>query len=168
MYQIGDRVVYGMHGVCIVTDHEQRMIDRKSVTYLVLEPIGQGGSRYLIPTHNAAAMAKIHPLMNAEELKGLLESAKVSADCWIKEENQRKQHYRELIGSCDRMRLLQMVCSLYRHKAAQNAAGRKCHLCDDNFLRDAEKLLSGEIAVIMGIEPVQALQYLRNCLKEDA
>ena len=56
MYQIGDQVVYGIHGVCCVVEQEERVIDRKRVTYLVLEPVGQDGSRYLVPTHNAAAM----------------------------------------------------------------------------------------------------------------
>ena len=58
MYQIGDKVLYGMHGVCVVIDLEKRTLDGKQVTYLVLEPAGQSGSRFLVPSHNAAAMAK--------------------------------------------------------------------------------------------------------------
>lgn len=56
MYQVGDQVVYGMHGVCRVVEEEKRSVDRKQVTYLVLEPVGQSGSKFLVPTHNAAAM----------------------------------------------------------------------------------------------------------------
>ena len=41
-------------------------------------------------------------------------------------------------------------------------------MCDDNFLRDAEKLLSGEVSIVMGIDPDQAKQYIRSKLKEDA
>ena len=168
MYQIGDKVIYGVHGVCLVADQEERLIDRKRQVYLVLEPVGQGGSRYLVPTHNAVAMAKIRPMLSKEELEELLNSREVHTDSWIREENQRKQYYRDLISSGNREKLMQMVCTLYRHKESQSAAGRKCHLCDENFLRDAEKLLISEIAMVLELEQDQAKQYIRNKLKEDA
>lgn len=168
MYQIGDKVVYGVHGVCMVVDQEERVIDRKRHTYLALEPVRQDGSRYLVPTHNAAAMAKLRSMLSREELEAMIVSDEVMQDGWIRDENQRKQVYRELIGSGDRMKLMQMVHTLYRHKAAQTAAGRKCHLCDENFLRDAEKLLISEVSIVMDVEPDQAKQYIRSKLKEDA
>ena len=168
MYQTGDKVLYGMHGVCVIVDQEQRPIDGKRVTYLVLEPVGQTGSRFLVPTHNAAAMAKVRPVLNREALEEMFSSDAVRADAWVKDEGQRKQLYRELISSCDRQRLAQMICSLYRYRALQAAAGKKFHLCDETFLRDAEKILAGEIASTLEIPTAEALKYLRNKLKEDA
>lgn len=168
MYQVGDQVVYGVHGVCKVVDQEERVIDRKKVIYLALEPIGQAGSRYFVPTHNAAAMAKVRNMLSREELEAMMESEEVLADGWIRDENQRKQTYRELIGSGDRVRLLQMVRTLYRHRKAQSAAGKKCHLCDENFLRDAEKLLIGEFSIVLNMDQEQAKHYIRSKLKEDA
>jgi len=168
MYQTGDKVVYGMHGVCMIVDLDQRMIDGKQVTYLVMEPVGQSGSRYLVPTHNAAAMEKVRPMLNREALEALLSSDEIKADAWIRDEGQRKQAYRELITSCDRKRLAQMLCTLYRFRVRQVSAGKKVHMCDENFLRDAEKVLSGEIAVILNVSSVEALNYLRDKLKEDA
>lgn len=168
MYQIGSKVVYGIHGVCTVVDLEERLVDRKRVTYLALEPVTQDGSRYLVPTHNAAAMSKLRSMLSQGELSALMDSEEVRQDCWIRDENQRKQTYRELISSGDRARLMQMIHTLYCHKAAQTAAGRKCHLCDENFLRDAEKLLIGEVSIAMEMEADQAKQYIRNKLKENA
>ena len=49
MYQVGDRLVYGVHGVCQVAREEQRRVDGKELTYLVLEPVGQRGACYLVP-----------------------------------------------------------------------------------------------------------------------
>lgn len=167
MYQVGDQVVYGIHGVCCVADQEERTVDRKRVTYLVLEPVGQDGSRYLVPTHNAAAMAKLRKMLSREDLERLLQSEEVRADSWIRDENQRKQTYRDLISSGDRVKLMQMVCTLYKHKAAQAAAGRKVHLCDDNFLRDAEKLLASEISIVMDMEFDQAKKYMKEHLNKE-
>lgn len=168
MFQVGDLVVYGVHGVCRIVNQEERRIDKKTVSYLVLEPVGQGDSRFLVPTRNAAAMAKLQRVLSREELEAMLTSRQDGEDDWIRDENQRKQVYRELITSGDRARLIRMVRTLYRHKAAQAASGRKNHLCDENFLHDAEKLLAGEAAVVLNLDTEQAKAYLHEKLKENA
>ncbi len=165
MYQVGEQFVYGIHGVCRVVDSETQMVDRKKRTYLVLEPLNQEGARYLIPADNPAAMGKLRPMLTEDAWKRLLESDAVREDGWIRDENLRKQTYRELISGGDRERLLQMVHTLYVHKAVQFAAGKKVHLCDDNFLRDAEKRLAGEIAIAMNMEQDAAKKYLKDKLK---
>ena len=168
MYQVGELVVYGMHGVCRVVSREERLVDKKRLNYLALEPVGHGGSRFLVPTQNAAAMAKLQPILSDEELEAMIRSEDVKTGEWIRDENQRKQAYRELIGSGDRKRIMRMVHTLYRHKADQSTLGRKIHLCDENFLHDAEKLLIGEIAIVLHLEPEQARAYIHKNLKEDA
>lgn len=167
MYQRGDKVLYGMHGVCVIVDLEQRRMDGKQVCFLVLEPVGRSGSRFLVPTHNAAAMGKVRPVLRKEAMEQLLSSDAVRLDTWVCDEGQRKQLYRELLSGYDRQRLVQMLFSLYRYRAAQTAAGKKFHLCDENFLRDAERNLSGEIASTLNISFGEALEYLREKLKED-
>lgn len=165
MYQLGERVVYGIHGVCQVVAVEQRRVDRKNLTYLALEPAGHGGSRFLIPAHNEAAMAKLRKILSAAEMEALLQEDGLHEGNWIPIESQRKQAYRELTAGADRRDILQMLCTVYRHKEAQFAAGKKVHQCDENFLRDGEKLIAGEIAVVMDLEYPQALAYLRQKVK---
>ena len=168
MYHVGDQVVYGMHGVCRVAATETKVMDGKSVVYLVLEPNNQESTRYLVPTHNAAAMGKVHGVLNSEELTALLSSPAVRENAWICDEGQRKQCYRELITSGNRQRLVQMVNTLYSHRGKLAVSGRKFHMCDENFLRDAEKLLCSEISVILGLPFHDAREFLRSKLKEDA
>ena len=164
MYQVGDRVVYGIHGVCRVVSIEERIVDRKKVIYLVLEPLGQGGSRYLVPTHNEAAMAKLRGMLTPEELKGMLDSGRDDHAAWIGVENRRKQTYRELLSAGLLEPIIPMIRTLYLHKQTQFVAGKKVHLCDDNFLRDAERLVAGELAIGMDISLQEALAYLRDQL----
>ncbi len=164
MYQTGDRVVYGIHGVCEIAGSEEKMVDKKQVTYLVLEPIGQPGSRFLVPAHNESAMGKLKKMLSRQEWETLLVSEEVRQDAWIRDEGQRKQIYRELISSGDRQRLMTMVHTLYRHKAEQTQAGKKIHLCDDNFLRDAERLLASEASIVFEMEQDEARKYIRSQL----
>ena len=168
MYQVGELVVYGMHGVCRVVSEEERLVDKKRLHYLALEPLSNVNSRFLMPTQNASAMAKLQPVLSKEELEAMIASEEVKNGEWIREENQRKQTYRELIGSGDRRKIMRMVHTIYRHKADQTALGKKSHLCDENFLHDAEKLLIGEISIVLHLEPEQARAYIHKNLKEDA
>lgn len=166
MYQQGDRVIYGIHGVCQIVGTEVRSVDRKKVEYFALEPLDQPGARFYVPTQNQVALAKLRPVLDAESLTALLHSDEARRDSWIVDEGQRKLRYRELINSGDRAALLSMVGSLHRHKEAQAAQGRKFHLCDENFLRDAEKLLTSEFSLVLGIEPGKVGEYVKNSLLE--
>jgi len=165
VFQINDRVIYGIHGACDIKAVERQTSGGKTQEYLVLEPVNQTGARFLVPTHNAAAMAKLQKMLTKEELEQLLRSDSVHEFCWIQEENFRKQTYRELISGGDRVRLMAMVHTLYCHRTEQTASGRKVHVCDENFLRDAEKLLSGEISMVMEMDPDAARQFIRSALK---
>ena len=160
MLQVGDRIVYGIHGVCCIVDVEKRMVDRKRVEYFVLEPVQQPVARFYVPTQNPVALSKLRPLLTPEELEALLSSEHNDPDCWIRDENHRKQKYRELINSGDRAALLAMIQALHIHREQQLAAGRKFHLCDENFLRDAQKVLSSELAYVLGITPERASAYI--------
>jgi CarD family transcriptional regulator len=156
--------MYGIHGVCEILALENRRLDRKTVQYYVLEPVEQAGARFYVPTQNAAAVAKLRPVMTKEQLDALLCSAEVRQNVWIADENMRKQRYRELISSGDRGSLLCMVRTLYRHKMTQQEAGRKFHLCDENFLRDAQRLLDSEFSLILGIAPKEVGAYIQSKL----
>lgn len=160
MFSIGDLVVYGIHGVCKISDEEQHTVDGKNLRYLVLEPVDSVGARYLVPTHNEKALSKLRKLMTYSQLMELLHSEEVRRDSWIDDENRRKQRYRELIIGTDRVSLLQMVGSIHNHKQQIMAAGRKFHLCDENFLRDAQHLLESEFAVILDIPRSKVSEFV--------
>ena len=160
MFVCGQLVMYGSHGVCKIVDIESRIVDRKKAEYLVLEPGDHPGARYLVPMHSPVAMAKLQRLLTKEELLQLLRSNETTANCWINEENQRKHRYRELINSGDRVAIIAMVRTLRKHKVEQIAAGRKFHLCDENFLKDALRLLSSEFTIVLEISASEVESYL--------
>lgn len=164
MFQVGDQVVYGSHGVCSIVNVEQRVIDRKRINYFALEPLHQPGARYFVPSENPVALSKLRHLITRQELDQLLQSAEIRESCWISDENQRKQRYRELITSSDRVSLLRMINTLHQHKKKQQEAGRKFHLCDENFLHDAEKLLTAEFSLVLGIDPSEVEGYILTAL----
>lgn len=166
MYNVGQLVVYGGHGVCRVDGMEERTVDRKQVTYYVLKPLDHGQTEFYVPVHNPVALAKLRCLLTKQELVSLLRSEKTSENCWIPEENRRKQRYKELINSSDFASLVQMVNTLQIHRQQQLEAGKKFHLCDENFLRDAKRTLEGEISVVLEIPVAQIPEALQKLLDQ--
>ena len=164
MLQVGSQVVYGIHGVCRIVDAEIRRVDRKKVEYFVLEPVDQPGTRYYVPTQNQVALSKLRSLLSKDELEALLISEDARKDIWISDENQRKQKYREIINNGDRASLLCMIRCLQQHRENQLAAGRKFHLSDENFLRDAKKILSSEFSLVLGIPQAEVGAYIESKL----
>jgi len=161
MYQVGQKIVYGIHGVCCIVDLEKKKIDRKTICYFVLEPIDQPGSRYYVPSENQTALAKLRPLSTKEELQSLLTSP-LAENGWIADENRRKQYYRELVSSVNLKAMIDMIRCLRLHRRQQMELGRKFHQCDENFLRDAQKILSTEIAMVMEIPNDKVDTYLQT------
>ena len=164
MYQIGDWVVYGIHGVCHIIGTEKQLVNRKRTQFLVLSPWSNVDSRFYLPMDNPTAMAKLKAVLPKEELIALLSSDTVHQDIWVAEESRRRQYFRELLSSGDRISIMRMVSSLYRYKSMQLSSGRKFHQSDDNFLRDAEKLLSSEISLVLELSHEDARTYLRQHL----
>lgn len=164
MYQQGCQVVYGIHGVCNVLPSEMRKIDRKTVEYYVLQPLDQMETRYYVPTQNVVAVSRIRPIMTRQEADALLQHAAKRCAEWIEDENLRKQQYKALIGSGDRSALLDMIGLLYHRKKEQLALGKKFHSSDENFLKDAEKLICSELSVVLNMTKFEAYLYLQKIL----
>ena len=163
MYQVGQKVFYGSHGVCSVLDIETKTVDRKPVRYFALAPLDHPDARYYIPTENPTALAKISPLMERRELEAIF-AGTMDQSIWISDENRRKQRYRELISSGDRRSLFAMIYALNQHRKQQEEQGRKFHLCDENFLRDAQKLICSEVAEVMNMSNAEADAYISTWL----
>ena len=153
MYEAGQQVLYGIHGICTIIGTERMRFGTSRETYYILEPLQQPGSRFYVPVNNDTAVAKLRPLLCREELLTLLHSDQVRNYPLIADEGQRKLRFKELINSGDRAQLMGMIGALHRHKRTQLAAGRKFHQSDENFLNDAHKLLNAEFALVFDLEP---------------
>ncbi len=167
MFVQGDQVMYGIHGICRILELETKKVDRKMIEYYVLAPVDQPGARFFVPTQNQTAVAKLRPLITREQIDALLCAEDSRSGHWVADENQRKQLYRELIVSGDRAALVRMIHTLHIHRKEQLEAGRKFHLCDENFLRDAEKLLGAEFSAVLGIPQENVGEYIKNKMMAD-
>ncbi len=166
MYQEGMLVVYGAHGVCKILCLEDRMVDRKKICYYVLQPVEQTASRFYVPTHNEHALAKMRPLVTKEHLLELLASKELRENAWIEDENRRKLYYRQLISGIDLEAMIRMIHSLRRRRQVLSEAGKRIHLCDENFLQDAQRILRSELCTVLDMPAEDMEAYLQNLMEQ--
>lgn len=166
MYQLGDRIVYGVHGVCNIVDRQIRVVDRKKVEYFVLSPVDQPQTNFFIPTQNQAALSKLRQMVTVDEIKEIIWKKSKEIPCWIYDENRRKLRYRELGGGAGVDELIGMIRDLHIHRAKQLDENKKFHLSDERFLRDMEKILISEFALVLNIPSEDVRAYITKIIDE--
>lgn len=156
--------MYGTHGICKIVAIEAKIVDRKTVDYYALEPVVQPGTRYYIPIHNSVAVSKLRPILTRSELDGILRDPCVKSSAWIEDENSRKQYYKDLLSGGDRLLMIRMINTLVQRRAEHLSNGKKFHQCDDNFLKEAQKLLDIEFSIVLNIPREEVRDYISHVL----
>lgn len=165
MFCVGDTVLYGSQGVCKIIGKDKREFAEHDREYLILQPFYDKNSSILVPSENQELISKIKPVLSAEEIKEVIQSMPEEDTIWIEDENLRKQKYQDIIHEADRKKLIQLIKTLYLHQISQKKKGRKLHQCDENFLKQAEKILYSEFAVVLQIKPEEVSDFIQKELE---
>lgn len=151
MYQVGEKVIYGSNGVCEID--EIKMIEvphtYEEKAYYVMKPIFQE-CRISVPVDTKVFMRYV---ISREEAEALIAQApQVDAQPYYNTAlRQLQDYYENRIGTHDCNDLLELIISLYRKRAAVLAQKRKFGAIDERYMKRAEDLLFGELAVALEI-----------------
>ena len=151
MFQINDVIIYGTQGVCKITGTEEKMISGKKKTYFVLQPVNDQGSTIFVPTDNPLVLNKMRRLLTKDEIHKLICSMQSEDAIWVANENERKELYRSILAKGDHLELIQMIKAIYAHKKEREAQGKRLHMSDDRFFKDAEQILYNEFQYVLDL-----------------
>lgn len=164
MFEKGELVCYGAHGVCRIGEPEVQRVGGKPIRYYVLIPLDQPCTKFYVPQSGNIAITRVRKLLKPEELSVVFDAECICDDVWIPDDASRKQHYKALLAGNVPTALVNMLHVLYARRRIQLNSGRKFHMCDELFLRDAEKILSSEVSAVFSVALEEALEYIRNKL----
>lgn len=167
MYNINDTVLYGANGVCRISEICERDFSGTAKEYYILRPLANETMTIFVPVENKILTDRMRRILSPEEIYELIGAISNEPIVWIDDDNERKEHYRTVISSGDRAALLKMIRELYLHKQDQLSMGRKAHLSDEQFLKEAEKLLYSEFSLVLNIKPDEVPNFIaeRICAK---
>ncbi len=160
MYNINDAVLYGVNGICTISDIEEKTINKEKKQYYVLKPVYNKASTLFVPMDSEPLMAKMKKLLSKSEIYELIDNIKDEEINWIDNEQERNRRYTEILKSGDRREIMKMIRALYNHRQKIKETGRKFHVADEKIMRSAEGILHEEFAYVLDIKREQVTDFI--------
>ncbi|MCI9464749.1 MAG: CarD family transcriptional regulator [Lachnospiraceae bacterium] len=160
MFEVGELIMCGGHGVCRVTAVTGNPIDKldKKRKYYILEPVYEKGSTIYTPVDNEKVIMR--KIMNEKDAKTLIKKIPEIETVWIKEEKTREQMYKDAIRSYDCRSLVQIIKTLYLRRQSRAEQGKKVLSSDEHYLKKAEELLYSEMSLALSIPKENVVDYI--------
>ena len=152
MFQVNDVIIYGAQGVCKIAGTEEKTVGGKKKTYFVLKPVNDKGSTIFAPTDNELVLQKMRRLLTKDEIHKLMDSMRSENAVWVSNKNERKELYKSILATGDHMELIKMIKAIYAHKKEREAEGKRLHMSDERFFKDAEQILYNEFQYVLELQ----------------
>lgn len=162
VFNIGEKVLYSVNGVCEITDITEKVFDKTVIRYYVLKPISNNEATLFVPVNNENLVRKMKRLMTCDQLDEVLNNVSVKDIEWNTNEAERKEEFRNIISFGNVSEILVLLKSIWLHRTVQSSKGRKLHISDEMFLREAEKIIKEEISTVIGVEQDAVIPYIKN------
>ncbi|WP_042463216.1 CarD family transcriptional regulator [Neobacillus dielmonensis] len=147
MFNIGDIVIYSMHGVCQIEDICDKTINGVTRTYYVLHPLKDNGLTISTPVDNKTiAMQDIISISEAEQI---LDSFELPGVDWIDNANLREQTFTNIVNTRNRMEIARVLNTLMRKKHETELTGKKQSEHDRRLMSSIQGVLFKEMAIAL-------------------
>lgn len=151
MYAVGDHVVYGTNGVCIVHDIKKSPFDENDTRlFYLLAPI-DSTSNLMIYTPVEGGNVLIRDLVSEEEARKLFELIPEIESVTIPLERKRKDVYREVISSTALVDYVRIIKTVAQRRVEFKKSRRRLPDLDSDYEHTARTCLYGELADVLGM-----------------
>lgn len=161
-FSIGEKVLYNVNGVCEITDITEKVIGSTVIKYYVLKPINNGDSTIFVPVNNEKLVGKMKRLMTQSQIDEIICEVSEQDPDWNVDDVMRKEAYKTAISLGNIRDILVLLKSIWIHSIIQSNKGRKLHIMDEVYLREAEKIIREEISTVVGVEQDDVIPYLKD------
>ncbi len=157
MFISGSTVIYGTNGPCKIVRTESIDFGGGMTEYYVLVPVSDENSTLYVPTNDEKLVSRMRAVISPSDAHELLSSVSGLPLIWTDDENERKLLYREVISGGDRKEMLSLIKTLLLQQELKKSKGRRLHISDESFLKQAKLLLFSELSLALDI-PVSELE----------
>ena len=151
MFQVNDVIIYGVQGVCRIVGTEEKIVSGMKKSYFVLKPVNDKNSTIFAPTDNEIVLKKMRRLLTKDEIYKLIDSMPDENAVWVANENERKELYKNILAKGDHLELIKIIKAIYVHKKEREAEGKRLHMSDERFFKDAEQILYNEFQYVLDL-----------------
>lgn len=167
MFTIGDTIIYRNSGICKITGTQEITVENETCSYYVLKPLIGNNSTYYLPVGDVKNEEKIRHILSPEEVYTLIRAVPDEQTIWIESKIERKELYKQILAGNDCSSIMKLIKTLYLHQQELKKDGKKLHIFDERFMKDAEKSLYNEFAHVLNIKREQVLPFISEQLNAD-
>lgn len=161
MYAVGEKIIYGSSGVCVVTEICTPNFSReeRGKRYYKLRPV-YGAETIYVPLDTVAFMRPVMTRQEAETLIARIPEIR-AAVCESRSVTALRQQYEAFFKVHD----CETYISLVKGVHSKGRSGKKLGQTDLKYKKRAEEIIHGELAVALGISPEQVPEYIREAME---
>ena len=164
MFNIGDAVFYGVHGVCIVEEINGRDVFGKVSDYYTLRPIYSFRSKVFVPVERTDKSVELRNVISYEDAESVVHKLKDAEIMWDDDRSARKAKFAVILRNCIPSELAVLVKTVYLKKKELEAQKKKLHSHDERALDDAERILFEELSFVFGIKREEVSSFIMQKL----
>ena len=164
MFKVGDKVVYGLTGVCEIIDIcENELIRGSRRKYYVLNPIFQQNNIIYAPVDNDKLF--IRNIITKEEADNLISKIpdiikEIDYDITNAED------YKRELEAHKNESLVKLTALIYEKRLVAHSNKKRLNTSDEKFMHIAEHLLFGELSAALQIEYDAVEEYIKQKLEK--
>lgn len=162
MFEVGEKVMYSVNGVCEITDITEKVFGKTKIKYYVLKPVYNDKSTLFVPVENENLVSKMKKLWSSDKLDKVLDEISHKEVSWNSNDVARKEEFRNTISYGNVEDILVLLKLIWQQRCAQISKGRRLHISDEMYLRDAERMIKEEIATVIGISQDEVIPYIQD------
>lgn len=159
MFSVGQNVLYGTNGVCVVDDITEKKIGKVSMEYYVLKPLATDSSTLFVPTHNEELVKRIRGVLNKDDIDSILSDLPDIGE-WNENKQERSDDFKSIVTGGDCVELIRMIRLIQAHSDELAEIGRHLHMSDERFLKEAEKMVSEEVSLVLNVDKDTAIELI--------
>lgn len=125
-----------------------------------MKPLNGDKSTFYVPVDNENLLSKMRKLLSEDEINQLIDSMPNEKILWINNERERKERYRQIIADGNHSELIRMIKAIHLEKKDREEKGKKLHISDERFLKEAEKILYDEFQYVLNLSEKDVMSYI--------
>lgn len=161
MFEKGDIVLFGINGICEITDVRTLDISGvdKNKLYYILHSRDNNCTIYISVDGDLSKMRK---LISKENALKLIENIRQIDPLILKDDKKPDLEYKEVLNKYDCSELIKLIKCIYLRKKKRLEEGKKAMAVDEKYMNIAEDVLYQELGTVLNIPKDEVLDFILN------
>ena len=165
MFNVGETVSYGVHGICTIDEICEKDLFGERKEYYKLSPIYDNKTVFFIPSDNLHLIRKI---LNKKQIDQIIACICEEYSQWMPKDEERKSFCQTAIDKGNHKELLKVIYMLHERQKELKPQKKHIHISDERFLKMAEKMINEEFSYVLNIPVDGVYKYIKEELKKEA